>query len=182
MQAISANVEKQEIKRQWSTLTSELFVNLGYLPLTIHWCVTLFKLFYTSQVFRSSCISSCLGPLVGEGWMTCVVQLTRMAPTICSTACTALYFWAQKALTIYRRAILMQSMRGRRLCRAASCIHSSEATRCLHPISRRSWTFHPKALKKRQCCVARHTHGACQHSQAEKSPPSILRRRINSKV
>ncbi|KAI0322740.1 hypothetical protein OF83DRAFT_424958 [Amylostereum chailletii] len=31
--------ERQELKRRWDAWYNELFVNLAYLPLTIHWCV-----------------------------------------------------------------------------------------------------------------------------------------------
>ena len=40
-QAISAAAEKDDIKKRWDALYNEFFVVLGYLPLTIHWCVLL---------------------------------------------------------------------------------------------------------------------------------------------
>lgn len=47
VQAITAAVEKEEIKKRWDALYNELVAALGYLPLTIHWCV-LFSSFRVS--------------------------------------------------------------------------------------------------------------------------------------
>ncbi|KZT01383.1 uncharacterized protein LAESUDRAFT_731234 [Laetiporus sulphureus 93-53] len=35
--AVSAKAEKEELKQRWDALWNELIVNLGYLPLTVHW-------------------------------------------------------------------------------------------------------------------------------------------------
>lgn len=35
----SAAAEKQELNQRWDAYWNEIVVNLGYLPLTIHWCV-----------------------------------------------------------------------------------------------------------------------------------------------
>ena len=43
-QAVSAAAEKEDIKKRWDALYNEFFVVLGYLPLTIHWCVLLLHL------------------------------------------------------------------------------------------------------------------------------------------
>ena len=39
--AIAATPEKEEIKKRWDAFYNEVAAALGYLPLTIHWCVLL---------------------------------------------------------------------------------------------------------------------------------------------
>lgn len=40
-QATTAQAEKEELRKRWDALWGQVIVNLGYAPLTLHWCVHL---------------------------------------------------------------------------------------------------------------------------------------------
>jgi len=46
--------EKQELRQRWDAFWSEVVINVGYLPLTIHWCaITISVAQYTNSPFAS---------------------------------------------------------------------------------------------------------------------------------
>lgn len=43
--ASDESAENAELAQRWDALINELVVNVGYLPLTLHWCVTILNIF-----------------------------------------------------------------------------------------------------------------------------------------
>ena len=46
----AALAEREELRKRWDAFWSEVVVNVGYVPLTIHWCVRSLLLLLTNAV------------------------------------------------------------------------------------------------------------------------------------
>lgn len=89
-------IEKQELQQRWDAYWSELIANLGYLPLTIHWCAlfelimeifskksrSLEKGIFKNEVSHSTCANIPIIDLVSLGlgrrlWANCRSRLIQ---------------------------------------------------------------------------------------------------------